>query len=205
MHRSRFRAARQRLVEQSGLEQHAQAADQIAALDAGITHQEIRRVQILRRRDQARRGVLFDPPEPPMRPYRGHGSRRPPGISTDDPDARGRRRPGPRRGVVRDRRTFAADDPGRSSTPRPRLSCAGYEGSQRRFPAVSSPVSGARSVRPRHRSNRNRRRRPPDPVAWIVPRSTEEPGSPAEVVRSAVATRTATVVFWAYFILASRM
>ena len=43
------RAARERLVEQPGFEQHAQADDQIAALNAGIAHQEVRRVEIQRR------------------------------------------------------------------------------------------------------------------------------------------------------------
>ena len=57
------RATRQRLVEQPGFEQHAQSTDQVAALDAGIARQEIRRLKALRRHRQARSGALFDPPE----------------------------------------------------------------------------------------------------------------------------------------------
>ena len=57
------RATRQRLVEQAGLQQHAQAADQIAALDARIASQEIRRGELGWRRHQTLSGVLFDPPE----------------------------------------------------------------------------------------------------------------------------------------------
>ena len=57
------RATRERLVEQPGFEQHAQADDRIAALNAGIAHQEIRRIEVPRRSRQARRGALFDSPE----------------------------------------------------------------------------------------------------------------------------------------------
>ena len=92
------------------------------------------------------------------RPCRGRGSRPSPDISAGGPDPSGRRRRGSRRGSAWDRRRSAAGDPGRSSTPRPRPSCAGCAGSPRRCRPAASPGPALRSARRRHhRPNRRRR------------------------------------------------
>ena len=95
----------------------------------------------------------------PPRPCRGRGSRRSPDISAGGRGPSGRRRPGSRRGPAWDRRRSAAGDPGRSSTPRPRPSCAGCAGSPRRCRPASSPGPALRSARRRHHHRPNRRRR----------------------------------------------